>query len=273
MLLASRKGQNRVWDNILKMSGANDVPNNGQAVDHQRHVRNIHGSLGNGQGNDVSALRHDVEVEAPVRENAGSNEQPVDLVRNLKVGDTLGGVELVSAEFQRLGLLRVRARKHNNRAAHLGGELDGKMPESSNSDNSDSVGGIAAGLMKRRVDGGASAHQRCGIGGREPSGNGEAVGLPPDCMGGEGTLVGVGVAEHLGSVAVGLVSGETLRAHSASLVLRISFYYIGNGVDSRQTLWMYPQPITSPFLNLVQAEPSSSTMPTPSCPRAMPACL
>lgn len=61
----------------------------------------------------------------------------IDGTVELELFRALGGVEVLRAELHGLVLLAVGAGEHHDVAAHLGGELDGQVAETSDTHDTD----------------------------------------------------------------------------------------------------------------------------------------
>lgn len=184
----------------------------------ERHVWKLEVVVGDGEWVDGSVGGHDRDELVPVWLEGGGDEEVVNTLANLEVLDTLGGVELVGSELHGLLSLGLGGGEDDNAASHLGGELDGQVTESSDTNNTDTVGWLDVVETEGRVDGGTTAHEWGSVlaldGGWDLE---DVVGLP-DTVVSEGTLVVVVVTEELTSRAEGVVAGQALVAVTAGVV-------------------------------------------------------
>jgi len=204
---------------LVDEAGSDDGALDGEALGEETHVGDLEVTLVDGEGEDGTAGGHDGEVEAPVDLSGGGDEQAVDGLDVLELLDALGGVELAGTESLGLLLLGVGTGEDDDVATHLGGELDGQVTETTNTDDTDAVGGLGVVHVESVEDGGTTALERgSGLIGKAVGGF-EEEGLAPDTVGSERTLVGIGVTVHLSLGAVGLGALQALLAVGARVVL------------------------------------------------------
>jgi hypothetical protein len=110
---------------------------------------------------------------------ARGDEEVIDL-GDVKTLHALGRVEFRRAEAHHLRALRVRAGENYNARAHLGEELDCKVPEAADAVDSDAVGGTDIERLDHVEDSHASAHERGGVLWRDAYGNLEEERRVPD---------------------------------------------------------------------------------------------
>lgn len=203
----------------VDLPGGNDGPLDGDAARQQGHVGDLEVALGHGEGVDGGSGGHDGHELLPVGLRGGGDEETVQLVRDLQLLDILCGDELVGSQPQGLLLLSVRPGKNDDAAAHLGGELDGQVAKTTNTHDTDSLGGLGVVRTQSVVDSGAAALHGSGVLVAEAIGDLEQESLAPDGVRGEGTLVQVGAGVHLAAGAVGLGTGQAEVAVPAGVVL------------------------------------------------------
>src|SRR5690348_6503330 len=65
--------------------------------------------------------------------------------------------------MHRLFVFILAAGEHCHFQAHLGGKLDGQMPETADADHADTIPRFEAGFMQRTPDRSSAAHQRASM--------------------------------------------------------------------------------------------------------------
>lgn len=190
-----------------------------ETLGEETHVGDGEVTVGDGKREDGTAGGHDGEVDVPVGLEGGGDKQLVDGLDVLELLDTLGGVELAGAELQSLILLGVGAGEDDNFTSHLSGKLDGQVTETTNTDDTDTVGGLGVVHVESVENGGTTALERSGSLIGKAVRDLEEEGLAPNTVGSERTLVSIGVTVHLSLGAVGLSSLQALLAVGARVVL------------------------------------------------------
>lgn len=213
----------RAGDGQLTLSVQHTRGNDGTLHGHtggqQGHVGNAEVAIGNGQGVDGGPNGHDGHELVPVWQSAGSDQQPVELVANLQLLDTLGCDELMGTQAHGLFLLRVAAGDNNNTRADLVGELDSNVAQTTNTHDADRLGGSGVVLHQGGPHGSAGAHEWGGLGVGHAIRDLEEVRFTPDGVRGQRALVEVVVSVHDPLVAVLLHPGQTLLTVLARVVL------------------------------------------------------
>jgi hypothetical protein len=146
----------KLQHSLVDVTGSNNAALDGQTLGEETHVRDREVTVGNGEREDGTAGSHDGEVEVPVGLSRGGDKEAVDGLDVLELLDALGGVELGGSKSLGLVLLGVGAGEDNNIAAHLGGELDSQVTETTNTDDTDTLGRLGVVHVQSIEDGGTT---------------------------------------------------------------------------------------------------------------------
>lgn len=160
-------GQNLVVSGKLKHTLVNVARSDNGALDGEtlsdkRHVRDLEVAVGNSQGEDGGSRCHDGDEKVPVGDERGGDEETVDGLGDLELLGALCGDELGGAQLHGLVLLGVGTGEDDNLATHLGGELDGQVTETADTDDTDALGGLGVVKVESLEDGCTTALKRSG---------------------------------------------------------------------------------------------------------------
>lgn len=202
----------------VDLAGSDQGSLDGQLVEQERHVWHVHVVVGDGEWVESSTWSHGWEVDVPVWLEGGADQEVVDWGA-LQLLLSLGGDELGSTELHGLLALVLRRGEDNDSAAHLGGELNGQVTKSTNTEDTDGVVGAGTKGCEGRVDGRTTAHEWGGL--LVWNGRWDLVkeALLPDGIGAEGSLVQVVGAVESAVGAKGLAASQTRLAVQAGVVL------------------------------------------------------
>lgn len=203
----------------MNSAGSNNGALNSDTFSDKSHVVNRKVVIGNGHGEDDSVVVEDREHELPVGHNRCGDEESVNRTADADLRLALHGDELLCAELHGLVLFALGSGEDDDVAAHLGRVLDGQVAETTDTHDTDAVGGLYVVGVQGVENGGSTAHQGCGFGVGELIGDLEDEGLALDGVGSKAALVEVGHAVHLALVAVGFLACEALVAATAGVVL------------------------------------------------------
>lgn len=204
---------------VLDVPGGNEGSLDGKTVDEEVHVGNREVTAGDTEGEDGGARSEGGKDELPVGLGRGGDEEGVDGTLSLELLGVLHGDELGGTKSHGLLLLAVGAGEDNNAATHLGGVLDGEVTETTDTHDTNNVGGEDVVHVKSVEDGGTTAHEGSGNLIAHVVGDLEEERLAPDGALGHAALVEVGEAVHGTLGAEGLVAAKTLLAATARVVL------------------------------------------------------
>merc|ERR1712137_603552 len=141
-------------------SGSNDGALDGETAGNKAHLGDLEVAIVDGEREDGGGRSQDGEEEVPVGVGGGGDDELVDLAADLDLILALHGNELLGSELHGLVLLALGTGEDDDVAAHLGGELDGKVAETTDTDDTDTVGRLDVVCVEGVEDGGTTAHQR-----------------------------------------------------------------------------------------------------------------
>lgn len=202
------------------VSRADQASLNSEARPQDVEVWHVEVTTGDSKRVDDTLWCHDGKQQVPVRGEGCGNKELVDGLDLLHVleGGALGRDELGGTELHGLFLLGLGAGENNNLAAHLGGELDGEVTKTADTNDTNTVSRLGAVVVESSEYGDTTAHQRCSVSVGDLIRKLEEEGLAPDTAVSETALVQVGVSKHLALRAVDVVSAKALLTVFAGAV-------------------------------------------------------
>lgn len=232
-LMMSSESQHISVDLSSRHEGTLDL----EFLEYDGRVRDLHIFERNGQWVDGSLRSHDIHELMPFWLEGGGDDEVVDGSGNLEFGYALGGDEFRGAEGEGFFFLGVGGGEYYDLTSHLSGELDGQVSESSDTDYTNAFVGLNTTIegAESVEDGGTPAHERSGVFAGEVLGDLVDVICVPDGVGTHGCLVEVTVTVHDTVGTEGFVSGKTLLAVVAGVVLVApsNGVTLFDGLDSR----------------------------------------
>lgn len=190
-----------------------------KTLEDERHVRDGEVAAGDGERVDGCVGSEGGDEERPVGLGGGGDEEAVDGAGGGDLFLVLGGDELLRAEPHGLVLLAVGTGEDDDVAALLGGELDGEMAKTADTNDTDSLSGLGVVGAEGVEDSSTTTHQGRSVLIGHVVRNAKQECLPPHGVAGEGPLVEVGHAVHLALGAVGFLALQALLAVTAAIVL------------------------------------------------------
>lgn len=209
----------KVQHALLDEAGGDKGTLDGETLSDDSHVRDGEVTVGDGKREDGGTEVQDTEVLLPVGLERSGDEKLVNGLGDLELLGALGSDELVCAKLHGLLLLAVSAGEDDDSASHLGGELNGQVTETTDTDDTNGIGREGRPLVQGVEDGGTTALEGSGGLVGEVVRDLEEESLAPDGLVGEGALIVVGVSVQSALWAEGLGTLQALLAVTAAVVL------------------------------------------------------